>query len=282
MANSGVDIVELGYKKAPKGALLSHCDEDELSKVLAPIMMQLQDVQAVQFAFMVDVLDFEPEVIPFQQDSIFTIARLAFYEHQLDAVADISDLLAKRGFDVWLNLMAVSTVDEKRLTAVLERVSMQNNIEGFYLVDSNGALYPKDVYTIGMQMNEKLGSLKKGIHTHNNLQLALANCLVANDLNFDIFDGSLMGLGRGGGNCPLELLMPSLKGAQLEHEALFEKIHQNIKDAEFQDGFDLTHTRQLKYKSLLTGIFNVHPTRGAKLQPLGTIYNSLMPQKEVL
>ena len=52
---------------------------------------------------------------------------------------------------------------------------------------------------------------KIGIHAHNNLQLAYANTLESMIYGASFLDVTISGLGRGAGNCPLELLIGFLK-----------------------------------------------------------------------
>ena len=70
-----------------------------------------------------------------------------------------------------------------------------------YVADSYGALYPNDVKRI---FNGKGIS---GIHTHDNLGLAFANCLSALDCGAEYIDGTLLGMGRGVGNVRTEQLL---------------------------------------------------------------------------
>ena len=48
---------------------------------------------------------------------------------------------------------------------------------------------------------------KVGVHTHNNLGMAIANVLAAIDAGAEIVDGSLRAFGAGGGNASTETLV---------------------------------------------------------------------------
>lgn len=69
-----------------------------------------------------------------------------------------------------------------------------------YVVDSAGNMTPSRV----RQYCERLGDLPTGFHAHNNLGLAMANALVAEECGVDIIDCSLQGMGRCTGNTMTE------------------------------------------------------------------------------
>ncbi len=259
MARSSIDCIELGYKKTRMGMPLEACEDQYIKKLLEPIQSQITQVK---FAFMVDAGGYDETLLVKQSESPFQIARLAFYEYEFPKVERISRTLAALGYEVWLNLMAVSTVSFDRLEELLSEISQYQWIRGFYLVDSNGALYPQQTQKLGQEMILKMPHFQLGIHTHNNLQLALANSLVAKELGFNYYDGSLYGVGRGGGNCPIELLIPSIKGEGADFGAIFDSICP----------LDPLYKKQ---RSLMTGLYNVHPLKGTQKEALSEIFKDL-------
>ena len=74
-----------------------------------------------------------------------------------------------------------------------------------YIVDSAGAMLPKDAHARVEALKENL-SVQVGFHAHNNLGVAIGNSLAALEAGADQLDGSLRGLGAGAGNAPTELL----------------------------------------------------------------------------
>lgn len=69
-----------------------------------------------------------------------------------------------------------------------------------YVVDSAGNMTPRSV----RQYCERIQDLPFGFHAHNNLGLAVANALVAEECGAQIIDCSLQGMGRSTGNTMTE------------------------------------------------------------------------------
>ena len=75
-----------------------------------------------------------------------------------------------------------------------------------YIVDSAGAMLPRDAYARVKALREAL-SIQVGFHAHNNLGMAVGNSIAALEAGADQLDGCLRGLGAGAGNAPTELLV---------------------------------------------------------------------------
>jgi len=74
-----------------------------------------------------------------------------------------------------------------------------------YVVDSAGAMLPRDAYERVKALKEAL-QIQVGFHAHNNLGLAIGNTLAALEAGADQVDGCLRGLGAGAGNAPTEVM----------------------------------------------------------------------------
>lgn len=93
--------------------------------------------------------------------------------------------------------------------------------EAVYLVDSAGCMLPDEVRRSVEAMRDGC-RVPIGFHGHDNLKLGMANVLAAIDAGALWIDATLQGMGRGGGNPALEILVPVLlkRGLDLGLDAL--------------------------------------------------------------
>ena len=91
------------------------------------------------------------------------------------------------------------------------------------------------------------------MHAHNNQQLAYANTVEAIILGANMLDGSMAGLGRGAGNCPLELLLGFLHNPKFRLRPVLECIRDHVEPLreKLLWGFDIPY--------MITGLLNLHP-----------------------
>lgn len=108
------------------------------------------------------------------------------------------------GFDVSYNPMKSYLASPAELLAVIAE-AVKWGAQSTYVVDSAGTLLPSDVHGYVSLLRRELG-IPVGFHGHNNLLLANANCLAAFEAGGTLFDGTLQGLGRSGGNAQIEIL----------------------------------------------------------------------------
>ena len=90
------------------------------------------------------------------------------------------------------------------------------------MVDSFGSLYGEQIARLVKKYLGRLEGTGKevGIHAHNNQQLAFANTIEAIILGSDRADATMDGLGRGAGNCPMELLLGFLRNPRFFRRAV--------------------------------------------------------------
>ncbi len=79
--------------------------------------------------------------------------------------------------------------------------------ECIYIVDTSGTMTPDAVSVAISTIRDAVPSVLLGFHGHNNLGLAVGNSLAAVESGVDLVDVSLGGVGAGGGNTPLEVML---------------------------------------------------------------------------
>ena len=82
--------------------------------------------------------------------------------------------------------------------------------DGVYIVDSAGAMLPKDAKD-RVQAVKAAVNCEVGYHAHNNLGVAIGNSIAAIEGGATHIDGCLRGLGAGAGNAATELLAAVLE-----------------------------------------------------------------------
>jgi 4-hydroxy 2-oxovalerate aldolase len=116
------------------------------------------------------------------------------------------------GLRVTLNLIRASEVEPGAVAeAAVAAESFGANV--FYLADSNGSLFPAQVATLLTRVAETTG-ITLGFHAHDGLSLAFINSLTALDYGCRYLDASIGGVGKGGGNLALELIVGYLRTRQ--------------------------------------------------------------------
>lgn len=90
-------------------------------------------------------------------------------------------------------------------------IAQKHGADFVYLVDSAGCMLPEEIEVFYNSTLEKCNNVKLGFHGHNNLGMAVANCLKCYELGFSLIDTSFQGLGRSLGNTPTELFVMALK-----------------------------------------------------------------------
>jgi 4-hydroxy 2-oxovalerate aldolase len=201
---------------------------------------------------MADIGRIDYDDIPPKSESSLDMVRVACYIHQTDAGIDLAHHCMDKGYEVTINLMAVSTVGLRDLEEGLNDLS-KSKVPVIYLVDSFGAFYSEDIDVLAKKYIQALPGKTIGIHAHNNQQLAFANTIAAIISGANYLDGTLYGIGRGAGNCPLELLIAFLKNPKFKVRPLIEAIEEQI--LPWREKIDWGYF--IPY--MVTGTMNQHP-----------------------
>ena len=223
---AGIDYMEMGYKNSkklfPKDQFgpWKHCDEEDLRRIVG------ENDTPLKLTVMADAgkSDWKTEVLP-KEDSVLDMIRVAFYAHQVSEAVDMIQDASEKGYEVAANLMAVSTNTEQEVDQVLEVLS-ESPVDVIVVVDSFGSLYTEQVeqFTKKYMGYAKPQGKEVGMHAHNNQQLAFANTIEAIIHGANRVDASLAGLGRGAGNCPMELMIGFLRNPKFKIRPIYEAL----------------------------------------------------------
>ena len=99
------------------------------------------------------------------------------------------------------------------------------------VVDSFGSLYAEQVEHAGEEVPQATASAtgkEVGMHAHNNQQLAFANTIEAIIHGANRVDATMAGLGRGAGNCPMELLIGFLRNPKFKIRPIYEVLQNHL------------------------------------------------------
>lgn len=250
IAGAGVDYIELGYKSDKAQFSVDEfgpwkfCDEEALREVARDCDTKI--------SVMADVGRTDMSTILPKKDSIVTMYRVASYAKEIDKAIVMATQFKELGYEVCVNIMAVSHVLEPDLDEALDQLS-RTELEAVYLVDSFGYLYSEQVHYLADKYIKALPGKQIGIHCHNNQQLAFANTVEGVIKGINFLDGSIFGMGRAAGNCTTELLLGFLKNPKYDIRPVLDIIQRYFLDMHR----DLEWGYQMPY--MVTGILNRHP-----------------------
>lgn len=252
---AGVDYCELGYKGAAhmyprsKYGVWKSCPEDDIRRVVG------ENKGGTKVSIMADAerTDYHTDILP-RDKSVVDLYRVATYIHQIPAALEIVNDAHQKGYETCLNIMAISTVPEAELESALEVIA-QSPVNALYIVDSFGSLYSEQVRDLYQRFHKYTQPTGKeiGIHAHNNLQLAFANTIEAIVLGANYVDASIGGLGRGSGNCAMELALSFLHNPKFKLRPILEALQNKVEPMResLRWGYAIPY--------LLTGHLNQHP-----------------------
>ena len=254
---AGVDYMEFGYKASKelfdvnKFGKWKFCNEEDIRAIVGDNNSDLK------IAVMADVgrCDFKKDFLP-ASESVIDLVRVATYVHQMPAAIEMIEEFKDKGYEVTCNIMAISNAKESDLDQALEMVG-KSNADGIYIVDSYGSLFPEQIRAIAdkyTEVGEKYGKYI-GIHAHNNQQLAFANTIEATARGVSLLDATMMSMGRGAGNCAMELLLSFLKNPKYNIYPVLKFLQDYmipLKETGIVWGYDIPY--------LLTGHLNQHPS----------------------
>ncbi len=257
LSAAGVDYMEMGYMSSEsafsrdENGPWKFCRDEDIRRVVG------DEPSDMLLSAMVDIGRIEYEDIPPKSESLLSMIRVACYIHQMDAAIAIAEHCIDKGYEVTINLMAVTKVMERDLDEALDDIA-NSRVPILYIVDSFGAMYCEQVESLAKKYLAALPGKTIGVHCHNNQQLAFGNTIEGIIHGCNRVDGSLYGIGRGAGNCPLELLMMFLKNPKFDRRPILDVVQKYLLPLreEIEWGYHMPY--------VVTGMLNEHPRSAMK------------------
>ncbi|MBR2464620.1 MAG: aldolase catalytic domain-containing protein [Clostridia bacterium] len=252
----GVDYMEFGYRadkrilEEAKFGKWKFCREEDLRTIVG------NNDTDLKIAVMADVgkCNYKADFLP-KSESVIDMVRVACYADQIPTAIEMIEHLHALGYETACNIMAISKVGTAELSQALTLLC-HSPVDVIYLVDSFGALYPENACQLSkLCIDAVKGTQKKiGFHAHNNQNLAFANTVETLSCGVSHLDATVQSLGRGAGNCALELLLGFLKNPKYSFLELLKFIETYIPALKAESvcwGYDLQY--------MFTGLLNRHP-----------------------
>ena len=256
---AGVDYMEIGKNVSP--TIMSEaeygpwnfCKEEDIRRIVG------ENNTNMKIAVMSDIGRSLKEELGPKSESVVDMIRIATYIHQIPAAIELIEDAHAKGYETTVNIMAISKSFDDELDEVLAQLS-KTPVDVIYIADSFGSFYPEQIKKLTekyLKVAQETGK-QIGIHAHNNLQLAYANTLESMIYGASFLDVTISGLGRGAGNCPLELLIGFLKNPKYKLMPVLKFIEEYIVplEKELDWGYSIPY--------MLTGQLNEHPRAAMK------------------
>jgi len=225
---AGVDYIEMGYKNSkelfsPKEfGPWKFCDDDDLKKVSEGVESK------TKISVMVDVGRVNLEDVKPASQSPVGMIRVASYVKDIDKAIYMVNHFADKGYETTINIMAISKDQGPELEEALHQIEKESAAEVVYIVDSFGSLYQESTEHLVKLFKSILKTKEVGFHGHNHQQLAFGNTIEAIIHDANYLDGTVYGIGRAAGNCPLELLIGFLKNPKFDIRPILDLISQEF------------------------------------------------------
>lgn len=278
---AGVDYMEFGYR-ADKEMF----DVDQFGKWKFATDEHIREIVGdndtdLKLSIMADVgrCDYKNDIHD-RSDSPVDLIRVATYVNTMPAAIAMIEDANRKGYETTCNIMAISNAKESDIEKALEMLG-KSCVDGIYVVDSFGSLFPEQIRRISdqyMEIADKYGKYI-GMHAHNNQQLAFANTIEACTFGVSYLDATMSGMGRGAGNCYMELLLGFLRNPKYSLNPVLKFIENRIlplKKSGVVWGCDVQY--------MLTGQQNQHPRTAIaftadKREDYFTFYQSVLDRE---
>ncbi|MDC3095319.1 aldolase catalytic domain-containing protein [Prochlorococcus sp. AH-716-M06] len=212
MNSAKIDILEIGFRSlindSFKGPLAFSKDEF-LDTLVIP--------KNITIAVMINSFEINEGNLNKKLGKLFPLdkcksrvdmVRIACNYKHIESACNACEFLSNKGYDVAINLMQFTEITSNKLVSIAERIN-RTNVKVLYLADSLGCANQDDIKN-AIEIIKTSCKKEIGIHAHDNRNLALVNSISAALEGCSWVDSTILGMGRGSGNCKTEELLIEL------------------------------------------------------------------------
>lgn len=208
LVSAKLDIIEIGF--------INEAREYDVNRTIFPDVLSVNRTYEGLMkggSMIVGMIDYGTcgieRVIP-AAESFMDGIRVIFKKEKKDGAIAFCKQVKELGYHVFVQAVSITSYNDEEL---MELIRLVNDLEpyAFSLVDTYGLLHKNQLMHYFEFVNQHMKtSIGLGYHSHNNFQLAYANCIEVMELPHIerrvVIDGTLYGMGKSAGNAPLELL----------------------------------------------------------------------------
>jgi len=260
MQAAGVDVVELGFRSLKNDGYQGPC-----AFTTDNFIMSLDVPKELTLGVMVNGSELvgntpQDEVLNLlfphpASESPVDLVRIACHTHEFGRALPAVSWLKEKGYQVGFNLMQVAECSEDEIKTLASQAK-EYSLDVLYFADSMGSMNP-DFSAKLITWFRSVWEGELGIHTHDNLGLALSNTLRALDEGVKWVDSTVTGMGRGPGNARTEELAIEIaerRKTDINLVPLMSLIEKQFKPMQLKYGWG---SNPYYY---LSGKYGIHPT----------------------
>lgn len=210
LVKSRIDIIEIGFFQDERieGTSTAFLNSAEAKKYI-PV-----DKEGGMFTVLADFSRYSIENLDECSPESVDAVRACFFKQERKEAINFFREIVRKGYKLFIQPVDIMGYDDYELLDLLHDLK---NIEvySFSIVDTFGSMYIEDLRRIYSLVHTNLNlDVQIGFHSHNNLQMSNALSQEFANISFGqrevVIDATLLGMGRGAGNTPTELIVDYL------------------------------------------------------------------------